>query len=58
MMKQSGYCVGTYGVRTVGEKYKEKVMHAPKGTTGRFDLWVYPDGTLEYRPATPQCERD
>ena len=56
MMKSNGYCVGTYGVRTVGEKYKEKVMHAPKNTDGRFDLWVYPDGTLEYRPTNKKVD--
>ena len=51
---------GTYGVREIGSNVagnKEKILHAPKGTMGRFDLWVYPDGTLEYRPRLSSCER-
>jgi hypothetical protein len=57
MQKFTGVRIGTFCVRDIGRKDHtrngEKILHAPKGTQGRFDLIVMQDGTLVYQPVHP-----
>lgn len=52
MQKPQGIIIGTYGVREIGI-YKEKILHAPKTTEGRFKLVAYPNGDLMYMKVHP-----